>query len=136
MAGAVSRWLGVVEHLPDIAQRLLRVQFEHALATEVIERYDSSETLFYCDPPYPHESRGDCKAYGHEMTDKAHRDLASVLRRCKGKVAVSSYHSALNDEVYRGWRCIEAPEKICHSVKTPRREVLFVNYDPGKIRRS
>src|SRR6266700_1427769 len=29
MAGAVSRWLGSVEDLPLIAQRLLRVQVEH-----------------------------------------------------------------------------------------------------------
>jgi len=130
MAGAVSRWLGAIEHLPEIAQRLLRVQFENAPAIEVIQRYDSKDTLFYCDPPYPHQSRGDSKAYGYEMTDDAHRGLAAVLRECKGKVAVSSYHSALNDEILKGWRRIEAPEKLCHSVKTMRREVLFVNYDP------
>jgi DNA adenine methylase len=130
MAGAVSRWLGAIEHLPDIAQRLLRVQFENAPAEEVIKRYDSKETLFYCDPPYPHDTRGDSKAYGYEMTDEAHRKLAKVLNKCKGKVAVSSYHSPLNDEIFKGWRCLEAPEKLCHSVKTMRREVLFVNYDP------
>jgi len=133
MAGAVSRWLGAIEHLPDIAQRLLRVQFEFAPAIEVIERYDSKDTLFYCDPPYPHESRGDSKAYGYEMTDEEHRKLAKVLKRCKGKVAVSSYRSPLNDEIFKGWRCLEAPEKLCHSVKTLRREVLFVNYNPEEM---
>src|SRR5437764_4895610 len=50
MAGAVSRWLGAVEDLPLIAQRLLRVQIEHAPAIEVIRRYDSKENLCYCDP--------------------------------------------------------------------------------------
>ena len=133
MAGAVSRWLGAIDHLPDIAQRLLRVQFENAPAIEVINRYDTKNTLFYCDPPYPHESRGDSKAYGYEMTDEAHRELAAVLRKCKGKVAVSSYHSPLNDEIFKAWGCIEAPEKLCHSVKTLRREVLFVNYDPDDM---
>lgn len=29
MAGAVSRWLGAIEDLPLIAQRLLRVQIEN-----------------------------------------------------------------------------------------------------------
>ena len=57
MAGAVSRWLGSVEGLAEIAQRLLRVQIENAPAPTVIRRYDSPETLFYCDPPYVHESR-------------------------------------------------------------------------------
>jgi len=130
MAGAVSRWLGAIEHLSDIAQRLLRVQFENAPAIEVIKRYDSKNTLFYCDPPYPHDARGDSKAYGYEMTDEAHAALAAALNKCQAKVAVSSYHSFLNDEIFKGWRCIEATEKLCHSVKTMRQEVLFVNYDP------
>ena len=133
MAGAVSRWLGAIEHLPEIAQRLLRVQFENAPAIEVIERYDSKDTLFYCDPPYPHESRGDSKAYSYEMTDDHHRALAKVLKTCKGKVAVSSYHTPLNDEIFKGWHCVEASEKLCHSVKTMRREVLFANYDPEDL---
>ena len=63
MSGAVSRWLGSVEELEWIASRLLRVQIEHDAAINVIHRYDSADTLFYCDPPYPHGSRGDSKAY-------------------------------------------------------------------------
>lgn len=131
MAGAVSRWLGAVEDLPLIAQRLLRVQIEHDTAINVIRRYDSEETLFYCDPPYPHEARGDSKAYGFEMTDDEHRALAQVLRSVKGKVALSSYHCDLMDELYQGWHCIEGPKKVVHSVKKFRIEVLWVNYDIG-----
>jgi DNA adenine methylase len=88
MAGAVSRWLGAVEDLPLIAQRLLRVQIENAPAIEVIKRYDSEETTFYCDPPYAHDSRGDSNAYAYEMSDEHHRELANVLRDVKGKVAL------------------------------------------------
>jgi site-specific DNA-adenine methylase len=62
MAGAVSRWLGSIDDLSKIVQRLQRVQIENQSAIEVIQRYDSEETLFYCDPPYPHNSRGDSKA--------------------------------------------------------------------------
>jgi len=128
MAGAVSRWLGAVEDLSLIAQRLLRVQIENRPAIEVIKRYDSPETLFYCDPPYPHESRGDIHAYGFEMTDEEHEELAEVLHSVKGKVAISSYRCHLMDKLYWDWKCIEAPEKICHSVKEPRREALWMNY--------
>jgi DNA adenine methylase len=128
MAGAVSRWLGSVEDLPLIAQRLLRVQIEHDSAVNVIKRYDSPETLFYCDPPYPHGTRGDSKAYAYEMTDDQHRSLAKVLHAIQGKVALSSYRGTLMDELYGDWNIIEAPEKYCHSVKTLRREVLWVNY--------
>ncbi|HZO74147.1 MAG TPA: DNA adenine methylase [Ktedonobacteraceae bacterium] len=129
MAGAVSRWLGSVEDLPAIAQRLLRVQIEHASAVEVIQRYDNEETLFYCDPPYLHDSRGDKNAYAHEMTNEEHRELAAVLHNVRGKVALSGYHCDIMDELYRDWTCIEAPTKMCHSTKTPRQEILWVNYD-------
>lgn len=128
MAGAVSRWLGSVEDLPFIAQRLLRVQIEHDDAIAVIHRYDSEETLFYCDPPYPLSSRGGC-AYGYEFSDEQHRALAAVLRNVKGKVALSGYRCDLMDELYRDWQSIEAPEKSCHSVKTPRTEVLWINFE-------
>jgi DNA adenine methylase len=129
MAGAVSRWLGSVEALPEIAQRLLRVQIEHDLAANVIKRYDSKETLFYCDPPYPHSTRGDNNAYEYEMTDDEHVQLAKLLHSVEGKVALSGYHCDLSDDLYSDWTCIEAPAKKVHSVKTERVEVLWVNYD-------
>ena len=128
MSGVVSRWLGSVEHLPHIAQRLLRVQIENRPALEIIDLYDSPDTLFYCDPPYPHQSRGDARAYGYEMTDEAHRALAEKLNRIQGRAAVSGYRCDLYDELYPHWRSIEAPPKKCHSVKSARLEVLRVNY--------
>lgn len=128
MAGAVSRWLGSVEGLSEIVQRLLRVQIENASALEVIQRYDSEETLFYCDPPYVHSSRGDSKAYAYEMTDNDHRELAHLLHNVKGKVAISGYQGALMDELYSDWQPMTEVSKHCHSIKQPRTEVLWVNY--------
>lgn len=139
MAGAVSRWLGSVEGLSEIVQRLLRVQIENAPAIEVIQRYDSNETLFYCDPPYPHDSRSDVNAYGFEMKDSEHRALAEVLHNVQGKIALSSYHCKLMDELYGDWDYIESTPKKAHStntrsdnVKQDRVEVLWVNYEIPK----
>ena len=129
MAGAISRWRGGLDQLPRIAERLLRVQIENRPALEVIRRYDSEDTLFYCDPPYPHESRGDSNAYGFEMTDDAHRELAKVVHGAQGRIALSSYECALMDELYDDWNKLYAPHRICHSVKQYRQEVLWVNYD-------
>jgi DNA adenine methylase len=128
MSGVVSRWLGSIEMLPEIAERLMRVQIENRPALDVVRLYDSKETLFYCDPPYPHESRGDSKAYGFELTDSEHAILANALKNVKGKVAVSGYQCALMDRLYGAWRRIDAPRKNCHSVKKLRREALWVNY--------
>ncbi|HMN10705.1 MAG TPA: DNA adenine methylase [Bellilinea sp.] len=131
MAGAVSRWLGSVEGLPEVAQRLLRVQIENAPAVEVIRRYDSPETLFYCDPPYPHDSRGESNAYRYEMSDEGHRELAEVLHSVQGRVAVSGYRGPLMDELYGDWFCIEGPVKKAHSVKADRQEVLWATFKVG-----
>jgi DNA adenine methylase len=126
--------LGAVEDLSLIAQRLLRVQIENDDAIAVIKRYDSPETLFYCDPPYPHEARGDDKAYAYEMTDDEHRELSKVLHNVEGKVALSSYHCNLMDQIYADWDYVEGPTKIAHSVKAKRTEVLWVNYNPYENR--
>ncbi len=45
--------LGSVEGLGEIVQRLLRVQIENAPAIEVIQRFDSEETLFIAILPIP-----------------------------------------------------------------------------------
>jgi len=131
MAGAVSRWLGSVAGLSEIVQRLQRVQIENAPAHEVILRYDSPETLFYCDPPYPHESRGDSKAYGYEMTDAEHEQLARLLRTVRGAVALSSYRCALMDRLYGDWHRVDADTRLCNSSKGERTESLWTNYDPS-----
>ncbi len=128
MAGAVSRWLGSVEGLEFIATRLLRVQIDHDAAVKVIERYDSRETLFYCDPPYPHESRGDAKAYGYEMTDPEHVELGRILHHVKGKVAVSGYDCDLMHDLYKDWHIHRERPKKAMSIKKERQEVLWTNY--------
>lgn len=128
MSGVVSRWLGGVEALDDIAARLLRVQIENRPATEIVKLYDSPETLFYCDPPYLHETRGDSKAYGFEMDSDQHGELAKVLTSANGKVAISGYRCPQMDAWYKGWRRFDAPEKQCHSIKQMRQECLWMNY--------
>jgi DNA adenine methylase len=128
MSGVVSRWLGSMKGLADVAERLLRVQIENRPAIEILQVYDSPQTLFYCDPPYPHEVRGDSKAYGFEMSDAEHQELAEVLNRIKGLAAVSGYRCDLMDRLYKGWRREAAAAKKCHSVKKPRAEVLWMNY--------
>lgn len=136
MSGVVSRWLGGVDLLPEIGERLLRVQIENRPAIDVIKLYDSEDTLFYCDPPYVHETRGDSKAYSHEMTDEQHHELAEVLNGVKGMVALSNYDCELMEQLYppERWRKVVAPSRTNHSTKDRRTEVLWVNYDPNHKR--
>lgn len=128
MSGAVSRWLGSVAGLEFIASRFLRVQIEHDLAINVIRRYDSAETLFYCDPPYPHSSRGDKKAYLYEMTDEEHVELSRVLNDVKGKAVISGYDCELMRILYKDWKIHKEKPKKAMSIKKERQEVIWTNY--------
>jgi len=131
MSGVISRWLGGVSMLPEIAERLLRVQIENRPAIDVIRLYDSSETLFYCDPPYVHSTRGDSKAYSCEMTDEQHAELAEALNSAKGLVAFSNYDCELLNDLYpkSKWCKYISPPKTTHATKGTRTEVLWTNYD-------
>jgi DNA adenine methylase len=128
MSGVVSRWLGGVEGLSDIASRLIRVQIENRPALDIVRLYDGEGTLFYCDPPYLHDTRGDSAAYGYEMIESEHIDLAGALNRCRAKVAISGYRNGLMDRLYKDWRRFDAPLKQCHSIKKTRQECVWMNY--------
>ena len=135
MSGVVSRWLGGVEALPEIAERLLRVQIENRPAIDVIRLYNSERSLFYCDPPYIHETRGDTSAYGYEMTDQQHKELAEALNAVLGKVAISNYPCDLMDQLYPApkWIKTTSAERTIHSTKDKRSEALWTNYDPREV---
>jgi DNA adenine methylase len=137
MSGVVSRWLGGVDSLDIIAERLLRVQIENRPATHIISLYDDTETLFYCDPPYLHETRGDSKAYSYEMDETEHREFAEVINSCKAFVAVSGYDHPLMGELFpkRKWIKSFEGEKPIHSTKDLRQEVLWTNYNPKTMRK-
>lgn len=128
MSGTISRWCGGVETLNDVAQRLLGVQIENRPAMDVIRGYDGPTTFFYCDPPYLHQTRGDSHAYGFEMDETEHRELAAALGACRAKAAISGYRCPFMDLLFQGWRRFDAPEKHCHSNKKPGQESLWMNY--------
>jgi DNA adenine methylase len=128
ISGVISRWFGGIDALPEIAARLLCVQIENRPAEDVIRLYDSKDTLFYCDPPYLHSTRGDSKAYGYEMDEDEHIHLAKALRACMGKVAISGYRCKLMDTLYSDWTRFDATPKHAHSIKKTRQECLWMNY--------
>ncbi len=134
MSGVVSRWLGGISSLDEIAKRLLRVQIENRPAVDMLKLYDSPKTLFYCDPPYLHATRGDAKAYGFEMDEAQHRELADVANQCRGKIAVSGYAHPIMDKLFPSsrWHKTLGISKTIHSTKGTRQEVLWTNYNPNE----
>ncbi len=137
MADVVSGYLSIIDEvLPLIVKRLRSVQFIERSATEVIRIWDSSETLFYCDPPYVHSTRNKrtLDAYGVEMSETEHRELASVLRKATGRIILSGYPSPLYEELYGDWLhfdCDIANHASGASSKSRMTERLWCNWDPN-----
>ena len=93
-------------HLWDIAKRFKGITIEHDSATNIINRYDTPNTCFYIDPPYPLSTRSSTKPhhYAHDMTDTQHTQLSAQLHDTQGSILVSSYRSELYDELYADWQ--------------------------------
>ncbi len=120
MAAACSRWLGTIDRLPEIHERLKRVQIECLPALEIIDKYDTPETLFYLDPPYVLGTRVGGKAYKHEMTDADHEALVEKLLEIQGSACLSGYENPIYRPLLKsGWK-IERREVACMAVGRTR----------------
>ncbi len=131
MAGDVHAWWTAIDSLPEIIQRLRRVQIICQPAIEAIKRFDHDDALIYCDPPYVQSTRTSKQVYQCEMTDNNHSQLAQVLHKCKAKVVLSGYLSDLYDELYNDWNRIDfnIANHASSAKKKPRsRECLWMNY--------
>lgn len=103
----VSAWLSVVDGLPDVHQRLRNVVILNQKACDVIRKQDGPLTLFYCDPPYLHETRSTTGEYRFEMTENQHLELLETLAGIQGKFMLSGYPSELYSQwqTRHGWNC-------------------------------
>ena len=84
-----SAYLGAIEGLAAIHERLKSVVILCGPALDVISQQDGLKTLFYLDPPYLHETRVTTADYAYEMTRRDHAELLDLIKTCKGKVMLS-----------------------------------------------
>jgi DNA adenine methylase len=129
----VSAWLNVIEGLPDVHQRLRNVVILNQDACDVIRKQDGQHTLFYCDPPYLHETRSTTGEYAFEMTEAQHVQLLDVLAGIQGKFMLSGYPSDLYQDRQRqhGWNChicLIDNKAAAGKVKEKKEECLWCNF--------
>ena len=124
---AVDDWTDI-GHLRAISARLKQIQLDCDKASKVIARFDSPDTLFYCDPPYPRETRSarwGAKAYTHEMSDEEHRALAAQLHNIEGMAMISSYPGDLYQELYKDWESVS--KSVQTDANTTKTETLWLS---------
>lgn len=129
----VNRWINGIEGLLPVIIRLKRVCLENRDAIDIIPRYDSEDTVFYCDPPYVPVSRTSNNEYAHEMSNYDHEVLIDVLLEIEGKVGISNYDNELYNKRLKDWNKHTEKERGLAGPRGKRTEILYTNYDPYSI---
>ena len=121
-----------IDALEHVAKRLRGVTIECLDYAECIRRYDSMDTLFYCDPPYLNTE----DYYGKGcFALEDHYSFAELLHGIKGKVMITHYQNSLYDEVYQGWNkytfeSFKGSYKSNGESKPKTLECLYCNFEP------
>jgi DNA adenine methylase len=121
-------WTSYIDALDVLVERMQGVIIENRDYEQIIKSHDSTDALFYVDPPYVLSTRTSNHGYSFEMTDADHRDLAETLNSVKGKVVLSGYASELYDELYKDWHRVVRQHWAFFAKNTV--EVLWMNFDP------
>jgi DNA adenine methylase len=107
MAAVVKRWRSGIDGIPAVHRRFRNVQIEADDWRLVLSRYDSSQTLFYLDPPY-HPATVVGGSYNHELTRADHHELVARLLSLRGMIAISGYQNAAYRPLERaGWKRVD-----------------------------
>ena len=93
---ATPGWIKAVERLPEIWNRFKHVHVENVDALDCINKYDSTKTLFYLDPPYIPSTRSNT-TYRHELTWNQHNKLVKRLSQLNSMIVLSGYESRTYD---------------------------------------
>ncbi len=119
MSASVSKYLSTIDELESIHERLQVVQVENQDFRTILKRYDTSQTCFYLDPPYVHETRSN-ERYRFELSLEDHVELTELLMRIKGTAVLSCYwHEVYAPLVEAGWERIDW-KTVCHAAGKTR----------------
>lgn len=130
----ISQWLGAVNGLQEISNRLKIAQIENLDALDIIQRYDTENTLHYIDPPYLMATRTGGVNYSHEYSESDHLKLIEVLINLKGKVILSGYINDMYTKKLLGWKECRRQSCLANTTlqdgeKQLRQEVVWFNFN-------
>lgn len=102
--GAVKRNLeNLKQYLSEIQVRLNSVVIENKSYEDILDKYDSKDTLFYLDPPYYKAE----KYYSSNFGVEQHRHLNELLCNVEGKFILSYNDESYIRELYHNFSIIE-----------------------------
>lgn len=112
----------------DTAERFRGVHITNKDFSELIEKTDQPDTLFYADPAYLFETRGPAHLYNHEFGENEdHLQLFESLSKIKGMAIVSGYPSDLYSETFESNGWIRKDKSTRNNMRNKRTESLWLN---------
>lgn len=129
--GGSARYTNAIERLPQIHDRLAKVQIERRDFRELFPVFVAPETLIYCDPPYLRDTRASANMYVYEMSNEDHKDLLNLLLKYPQMALLSGYDSDLYNDTLQDWHRIvlsTTDYKITVDANRPKpNEILWLN---------
>jgi DNA adenine methylase len=129
-----------VEQLNKVGEQVKTWIIENLDFKTCITRFDSPDTVFYCDMPY--YLPGKREKYQDRFTFDNHKILAKLLANIKGRALVSHYKDDVVSELYKGWNRYEfqsfkGSSKAEPGAEKPKtQEILYFNFEPEVRTRS
>lgn len=125
-----TMWNDLPEIITESCARLKEVQIERIDGVELIRRYNSSDTLIYCDPPYIPSLRK-ANMYACEMNEAKHIEMLKAVVHSNAKIVISGYDSELYNSMLDGWYTDEIATTA--QMGLHRTEKIWMNYCPGGL---
>jgi DNA adenine methylase len=117
------------DNITGCVERFRKVQIEHLDFKTVFEKYDSQDTVFYCDPPYV--DVGD-DYYQTEEGGFDHARFVESLKELDGDWLVSYDHN-IPDGLRDYTTMNRSKNTNMDHQKDEKTESLIMNYDPNDI---
>jgi DNA adenine methylase len=118
-----TKWMNSFNSITDIEM----LDFE-----EVIKKYDSPNTFFYCDPPY---FKTENYYANHDFGKETHERLANSLKSMQGKFALSYYYFDMLDDWFPtseyNWQSkdfVKTGGALAGKSQSKGTELLILNY--------
>lgn len=119
-----SSWKNYGECFDTIVERLRGVTIECLPYEKLFEKYDSKESLWYLDPPYPLSTRSRKHGYREDWSNFKHMEFLGQVKALKGSVVLSGYDCDIYESEVGHWKTLK--REALGQKGTKRTEVLWI----------
>ena len=127
-----KKLLGILSRWDALRERLKNVKIYNRDYKPIIKEFDSPQTFFFVDPPYPDE--WEFESDGLKFTKENLEELRDVLKSIKGKFLLTLNNADWIRDLFKDFRMKKMLHKRTFAKDDkPEYELVFSNYDPDSI---